>query len=517
MKKEKIYDVLLYGIFVILMVLAIYSKQNLYVDEVYSFGLSNNVGGIYMPVEDGVTYYPANTPWIDYMTVDSENRFDYGNVWENQSMDVHPPLYYMILHTICSLFPGSISVWFAGLINIFFAIGTLFFLRKTVMVLTGNKLLQRLISVAFICSAGMLLAVTFLRMYILAMFWVTALTYLIIKQIGEKNTLKTYLLFLCVTTGGALTHYYCIVYTVFISVSYGCYLLYNKYWKDIGLFCLTQGVSAIVSIGIFPAMIGHILSSGRGTESVNNLVDSSMSIGLKRLKVFFDIVDAQLFGGIFIYIFFSVLLLVLVCGKWKTFQNLFLEDKVEIIRYVCILIPVILYFLLVSRIAVFVTDRYMYPIYAVLFALVLCGSSVWIQRIAKQQAIYVCVLLMVVMNVNSWKNANWEYLYQNSQPLLEAASTYSDVDCLYVYEKPWEINSSYYEVSKYHSVTFLTQEELDSLSSLDISGNYHLIVTVTSEDEEVLERILNICPSLNTYDYIGGYAYTNTYYLYGAQ
>ena len=24
-----------------------------------------------------------------------------------QSYDVHPPLYYMILHTVCSLFPGG--------------------------------------------------------------------------------------------------------------------------------------------------------------------------------------------------------------------------------------------------------------------------------------------------------------------------------------------------------------------------------------------------------------------------
>lgn len=517
MKKEKIYDLLVYCAFAILMILAIHSKENLYVDEVYSYGLANNIGGIYMPVEDGVTYYPANTPWIDYMTVDSEHRFDYGNVWANQEMDVHPPLYYLILHTICSLFSGSFSIWFAALINIAFAMGTLYFLRKIIILLTDNSLRQRLISIAFICSAGILSAVTFLRMYILAMFWVTALTYLIIKRIGSNNNLRMYAMVLFTVIGGALTHYYCIVYTILISIVYGCYLLYNKYWKEAGVFCVTQAIAAGVSIAIFPAMLGHIFSSARGEESVRNFAGSSLANGWTRLRLFFDMVDKELFGGIFLYILLIVLVLFFVCGRTGLLTGLSAEKKVILVRYLCIMVPVVLYFLLVSKIAVFVTDRYMYPIYAVLFTVVFCGVSVWIQKLAVQQAVVFFIIVTVIMNVNSWKNTDWEYLYRTSRPLLEAAANYGDVDCLYVYEKPWQLNSSYYEIAKYHSVTFLTEDEMDMLGSLDISGQYHLMLTVAGEDEEILNRIMEICPALNTYDYIGSYAYTNTYYLHGLQ
>ena len=64
----------------------------------------------------------------------------------------------------------------------------------------------------------------------------TALTCLILRQTGTYDKRKFYLfLFLC-TTGGALTHYYCIVFAVFISVVYGCVLLCRKEWKKAGAF-----------------------------------------------------------------------------------------------------------------------------------------------------------------------------------------------------------------------------------------------------------------------------------------
>lgn len=100
--RKTICDLLIYIVFSILMVFAIGNKENLYVDEVYSYGLANHTEGSMMCVEEGYTYYPSNTPWMNYMTVNPENRFDYRTVWANQKADVHPPLYYVILHTICT-------------------------------------------------------------------------------------------------------------------------------------------------------------------------------------------------------------------------------------------------------------------------------------------------------------------------------------------------------------------------------------------------------------------------------
>lgn len=514
--KRKTGSILLYCFFALVMILALQSKKNWYVDEVCSYGLANNVSGTCIPIEDGITYYPSNVPWIDYMSVDSENRFNYANVWENQASDVHPPLYYMILHTVCSLFTDSVSIWFAGLINVVFALGTLFFLRKIVLLLTENELLTGLISVMFVCSAGILSAVTFLRMYILAMFWITALTYLIIKQIGEgQNALKYTLCTMFISMGGALTHYYCIVYIIFISIAYGCYLLYSRNWKGTGFFCLAQGIAALASIGIFPTMLEHILSSSRGHEAVNNIVDNSWKAGFERLQIFFNMIDSQLFGGVFIYIFFSFLLFLILMRK--NALKMMSEKRIMVIRYICVGVPIVLYFILISKIAAYMTDRYMFPIYAVLYAVVLSGISECFRVLQIQHAVYMFAILTVIMSVNSWKDMNWTYLYKESETLLETASNYADVDCLYVYEKPWEINPSYYEVSQYHSVTFLKRNELDLLVGHEISDKYHLIVMTTGDDDEVLKQVMDVSPYLNAYDYVGGYGYTNTYYMHGLQ
>lgn len=508
-------DLLIYIVFGILMVFAIGQKENLYVDEVYSYGLANHTEGSMMSVEEGYTYYPSGTPWVNYMTVNPGNRFDYRTVWANQKADVHPPLYYVILHTICSFFPESFSLWFAGLINILSALGTLFFLRKTVLILTGDERLQRLISIAFVFSAGILSAATFLRMYMLAMFWVTALTCLIVRQTGTYDKRKFYLfLFLC-TTGGALTHYYCIVFAVFISVVYGCVLLCRKEWKKAGGFCLAQGMAAVVSVAVFPAMIGHMFSSGRGQESADNLTNSSLSAGLHRIKWFFEILDEELFGGIFIYLFFAAFAILFVCGWCHRRSDLSEEKKVTAERYLILGIPVVLYFLLVSKIAVFITDRYMYPVYAVLFLGVFCALGSWMKGRSGQYYIYILAVMMTVMTVNGWKNMEWEYLYQSSAAFLDTAASYADVDCIYVYDKPWKTNPAYYEVAKYHSVTFFTMDHLDMLGGSELSSSYRLLVAVTGDDEAVLNQIMALCPELNTYEHLGGYGYSNTYYLYG--
>ena len=512
-KKVKIYDILIYSAFVLFMVLAVENKVNMHVDEVYSYGLSNSTQGIIIMVEDGFTYYPSNTPWITYMAVDAGERFQYDAVWQNQSDDVHPPMYYAILHTICSFLPGAFSIWFAAVINILFALGALFFLRKLILLLTRDEWVQRLVSIAFICSAGILSAVTFMRMYIMTIFWTAALTYVIIKQIGMKNNFKNFIAIFICTAGGALTHYYCIIYAVFLSVFYVCYLILNKRWKETGFFCLTQAAAAVVSIAVFPSMLTHIFRSSRGKEAFGNIGPDNLSNG--RTGQFWHMIDIDLFGGLLTYIVGVFVILFIVNECWRLYRTLSREDTITAVRYVGIICPTLLYFLLISRIAGYVTNRYMYPIYGVLFVATVSGISVWCRRVMKIQYKYLLALILVVITVNGWRSDIWTYLFQSSGPLLEAAAEHPDTDCVYVYDTNWKINPSYKEVSCYNSVTFYQPSDLDMLSTSDLSTRYELIVTAMSDSEEILGRIMELCPALNAYEYLGSYGYTETYYLYG--
>lgn len=228
--KFLIRSLLIYIIFTFVMIFLIISKKNFHIDEIASYGLSNSVGSISLSFEDGVKYGQKNLPYVDFLTVTSEeDRFNYKNVWENQSLDVHPPLYYVLLHTICSFFPGTFNIFFAGTINIIFGLLTLYMIRKVIYTLFHDKNLVDISSLLFCITGGVLEAVSFLRMYMMTMFFVTWITYLfIVFSEVEHITIKKWLKLVVVTILGALTHYYFIVYLFFICLVYGGYLLYKK-------------------------------------------------------------------------------------------------------------------------------------------------------------------------------------------------------------------------------------------------------------------------------------------------
>lgn len=62
--------------------------------------------------------------WLDgsdfreFLTVEAGEHFAYQSVYDNNTYDAHPPLFYFLLHTVCSLFPGVYSPWLGIVMNI---------------------------------------------------------------------------------------------------------------------------------------------------------------------------------------------------------------------------------------------------------------------------------------------------------------------------------------------------------------------------------------------------------------
>lgn len=98
-------------------------------DEVWSYALSNSYYRPFLETTAGwnMAYTKEDTHYIsewfngsvyhDYITVQKGQQFSYDSVWYNQANDVHPPLYYAIIHTICSFSPDIYSPWFALSVN----------------------------------------------------------------------------------------------------------------------------------------------------------------------------------------------------------------------------------------------------------------------------------------------------------------------------------------------------------------------------------------------------------------
>lgn len=153
-KKVDMSIILLYLCLIVLAMGVIGFKADFHTDEYLSYALSNHIGTFTMEVVDGETYEPAVAPFLENYAADHENRFNYSNVWDNQEMDVHPPLYYALLHTICSFFPSTFSKWYAGIINIIFVILTFRVYRDMLKLYNKNEAIDKVASVIFVFSGG---------------------------------------------------------------------------------------------------------------------------------------------------------------------------------------------------------------------------------------------------------------------------------------------------------------------------------------------------------------------------
>lgn len=307
-----------YLLLIILSIAVIASKKNLFVDEIFSYGLANHVItdeslGIGMAPEDGKVYEPSANAYLEYVAVQAGERFNFSNVWKNQSLDVHPPLHYLLLHIICSLFPGKFSIWYAGVINIVFGVLTLWCVRRIVFEITYSENAVLVVSLLFVTSTGILNNISFLRMYVMVMFFVTWITYLLLKVVKTGISKRLLGILMLSSILGALTHYYFIVYIFFSCLFLGIYFLLEKKYLHAGIFALSLGVSGGISVLIFPSMLQHmLLGSGRGEESRSNLLNNSFAYYIARLKTFYDIVNRQLFGDNFTYLALALLFLLIL-------------------------------------------------------------------------------------------------------------------------------------------------------------------------------------------------------------
>ena len=527
-KNRRLFIYALFVLFSFLMIFTIFFKTNFHLDEISSYTLSNNIGDIFLSFEDFQKYSPVKDIFLQSMTASPTHRFNYANVFANQAADVHPPLYYILLHTICSFFPGTFSKWYAGVINIAFALLTLFFVHKLARAMfngastTSPRITIFLVSITFVFSAGIQNAVSFLRMYVMAMCWVTAFTFLLVDQIAKPHTRRFYLSLFAVAFLGAMTHYYCIVYTVFACAVYGVYLLAHKRWKETGLFAGAMALAGSVSVAVFPAMLQHMFFGYRGTEALDNLSDSSGYV--ERLKAFFGILSQQVFGGwlLVLLIFISMPLIYVTLKHFfaihKAVPN---EESVPshetIWKFICASLPSVLYFFLISKMAAYATDRYVFPVYAVSLVWVLSLCALLIQTIVpKSLSVVILCFGFSVITVMGWLSFEGEYLYRDTSKLLDEAESYSDVDCLCVYDSvKGMVESSFKEACNYKSITFVSKSEIDQVNQLDFSsGTDMVLLLVEVEDQkQYINQVLSSYPQLNSIQLIGSHGFGTSYYL----
>lgn len=533
---SRIISFCLYVVFAAVMILVISQKKDLFVDEFFSYSCANHQGGknIEAEIENGYTYEPSDLVWCRLLTVDPAHRFDYRNIWLTEAHNAHPPLYYVLLHTISSLFPGRFSIWFGAAINISFALMTLFVIRKLIALLENDPRLKLILSMGFIFSAGILSMTAYLRMYLMVLFFITLTAYLFAKAVvKDRMDARFYISVYTAAVLGAETHYYYLVYLVLTCFVFGIYLIIKRRFISLAVFSGSMAAAAGSAILIFPAMLKAMFSGQRGSQALDSLQDGNKLKYADSLQFYYGTINVQLFGGLLTYILAFVLLFFAVfffrhllhgkAGSVSGKTDGKLPKSIEhgalcadsIFKWLILFIPTALYYLLIAKIAPYKTDRYIFPIYGT--AYVLAGIVLYklICRAVRGEKARICVMLLLcsAVAVCSWSRIPWRYLVRDRTAVLETAKQNADLNVILVYghNHSSRTMNAWYEVSCYHSLTFIPDDDLKLLDTYKYRNDKKLVIL--AEDEEMLKSCLAELGNTYSYKEMSWYAYLLTYYV----
>ena len=175
------------------------SKRLFHLDESLSYSLSNEprLGWLVYETTDFVT----KNYFADYGVTYAP--FNYSQVIANQANDVHPPLFYLILHTICSLHPNEVSIWHGLSINYFSYLLNVFLVFMLVYYLSKKPILAFLSSLIYGLNPSILQGLIFIRMYQLTSTWIILFVFVAALIANQKDHIfSRYIWLFLITIGG---------------------------------------------------------------------------------------------------------------------------------------------------------------------------------------------------------------------------------------------------------------------------------------------------------------------------
>ena len=499
-------------------------KKGFNEDEMATYTLSNYPEGFFNRTESLLNNWVDGDVLYDVLIVSNEEKFDYKMVYANQESDVHPPLYYFIVHTISSLFPGQFSKWIGLVPNIVLCLlssAIMFFLSRELL---KNDFLAMIVVEGWAFSVGAVDIATFLRMYAMLTLWTTLFVFLHVKALnrtmaGQRiSACILVILFLC-TFLGLMTQYYFSVFALFLCGTFFLYLLFSKKWRDLWIYVLVEFGAIIAALVYYPAMIRHIFGSGyRGQEAFRNLKKSESSIAA--LEEVLQIVSNDMFNGWakeLIYLCIALLAIALlrkflhvsikkVDGNLEiSISRVSLKENTGVIYIpeeslviADIGIVLLLYCVLISKVAPYREDRYymcLYPLF------VLCAVYIVYRACSyafKKPAIskVIAVLLVCVITVFGLVKQEPGYLYSSSAARADVLEEYSDKPVIVLnnaynwYATKWLAEYGNYQdvyICEYGSgISYLD----DAAATNDLTDGFLLYVLRFSEnDEEMLEKV----------------------------
>ena len=426
---------------------------------------------------------------LNYLAIQQEDIFNYFSVYYNQSRDVHPPLFYFLVHFTSTLFYNQFSKYIIFALNLLFFIGTLITIKK-IMDKLNHKELTIPTMILYGASMGAISTVMFQRMYMMLTFFSILYLYYIIKFIKDDFKIKDKFFFVLTIICGFLTQYYFCIYIVLIFLILAIYLLINKQFKKCWNFFKPHILAAIIGILFYPFCIEDIFFSYRGIGSTDNKTKTF----LENLQYYGEQI-INLFSLQNIFIFLIIILIIVLIYKIikKQLPKIQKQDKLNLI---VIILPIIIFIVIVSKIAPFLGENYTSRYIMLLFPIIAIASFYIISFIFnnKKTLFIITLVVSLCLSINGLINSTPVYLYKDYDKVMELAQENADKYFVYVFDNYFTHLNSMPEFATYKESLILNKNihdfKLLDNEKLNNENEFILCIKNWLNKEEILNLVL---------------------------
>ena len=469
-----------YLIIIILILIGIrvyfgYQKEDFFMDETFSYTLMNMKEGAGM-IQTAPEF---NNIWIsgekikNMLVVSKDEVLRYDIVYYNQTQDVHPPLYYFLLHTASALSFGNFTKWTGIILNILIFIGISFALYVIGKKVFKSTIWAFVLVAIYGVSTGAIFSTIFIRMYELLILFVLIYLNKIIdilkmnvienKNISKKDIIQLVTIFVL----GMLTHYHFIIISVLISLVLFIIMLFKK--VKISRIFTYVGINILgllIYSAIYPSFYTHMFGTQRGTESTGNLLN--LADYADRIKRGINVFDVNIFGEVgkiiipifILFITLAVIKKILENGLKKVEEKDGKKEETECIdKYILgiVIISTIIYFMLVGKIVPFMSIRYFLIIVPLIHIVLVYIFKFVMETLVKKEILRISMVVIIILGymlISLTVAEKNEFLYKGSNNMYKEIEKTGVKDYIYYYNNFYEVNSDITRYTKDVNVYF---------------------------------------------------------------
>ena len=424
------------------------SHANIGGDGIFTYTLANNPYSFeYIdPVYDDL---PQSNGWInasilkENYIVENYDRFNYSSVYWHQRIDNHPLLYYSLVHTVCSFFPGTYSRWFTMSINLFFLCCIDILFLKLFKKIYGHVSYCAVPFVFLFLQLVMQQLYTLPRMYLMLAFFCFWYLYIHWELITNNHWKKSSLIqMICCIFLGSQTHYYFYVYAGSLTILTLAYLVHKHYNYKLCNYIYSGILGIAASWILFPWIIWHIFFN----QMQKHIAINSWSV--TKLKNYVSFLNEQLFNGRGMIAVGGIIVLLLIMRFSKSENTTATDHRIfqKLAFGSGILFSLIIYTLDES---VWYYSTPLYLTFIMWFSMVLIDAfrKIIIHKKTDMITISLSVITaVIILSLSSTINFAKDHIAEDrkSTEFSSIASSYKQYDCIFIEERQDNLLQGYF-------------------------------------------------------------------------